>query len=646
VKTTSDKCTITFYPDAKKIEVSKGEEILDAALACGIYLNSVCGGDGVCGKCKVIVKKGRVKTEPSAKLSAEERKHGYVLACQSTVDEDVEIEIPQGSRMDLGKVSGQEERLARLKDFYSQAEEVAPAKEILKKEFFHHSPLATKLFLKLPPPTLQDNISDLDRLLREIKKKQTSAPMQTGLSNIKQLGSLLRKADWQVTVTLGKRNETTEIVLIEPGDTTKENYGLAFDIGTTTVVGELINLNSKAVLGTKATHNQQAVFGSDVISRIIYASEKGGLDKLHQAVIGNVNGIIEELVKEHNVSLENINAINCAGNTTMVHLLLRIEPAHIRKEPYTPTANFLPVIRAAEAGIKINPRGLLACVPGVSTYVGGDLTAGVLATGLDQSEKLTLLIDIGTNGEIALGNKEWIVSSACSAGPAFEGSGISCGMRAASGAIQRVKISKEKKVEISTIGNAKPRGICGSGMIDALAELLHHGIIDRQGKINRPAFPERIEEGAHGLEFILSPAQESETGEPIVLAEADIANIIRSKAAIYSGVSILLRRLGLDFNRIDKVFIAGRFGTYLDIQKAIAIGLLADLPIEKFKFVGNTSLVGSREILLSYEAMEKAKEIAQKITYFELSVEPGYMEEYISALFLPHTDLNRFKNLK
>ncbi len=352
---------------------------------------------------------------------------------------------------------------------------------------------------------------------------------------------------------------------------------------------QLVNLNTKEVLGTKATHNKQVTFGDDVISRIIYAAEQGGLEKLHHAVIDNVNALIQALVKEHKLNLSDVNAVKCAGNTTMVHLLLKVDPTFIRKDPYIPTANSVPVIRAIEAGIKINPRGLLACVPGISTYVGGDITAGVLASGINRTKKLSLLIDIGTNGEIVLGNKEWLVSCAASAGPAFEGSGVTCGMRATKGAIQRVKIKDADKVKLTTIANTKPKGICGSGYIDCLAELLRCGIIDRKGKFVEKISSSRIRKGNEGREFVLAFKKETETDADIVITETDIENLKRSKGAIYSASATLLKKLNLNFKDIKQFYIAGGFGTYLDIDKAIAIGLLPDLARIKFSFIGKNA---------------------------------------------------------
>lgn len=642
-----DTYTVTFFnPHPTKVEVNKGRDLLSAAVEASVYINSSCGGDGVCGRCKVIIKSGNIKTEPSGRISLQERGKGYVLACQTTVHSDVEVEVPQESRLDLDKISEDDAKLLRLKGIYSQAVDVDEAVRIIKEDVFTHSPLATKLYLELPPPSLTDTVSDLERLYREIRKNRTIPIMQTSLTNIKRLGRLFRESDWKVTVLLGKRNGTVEIVSIEPGNTHDKNYGIALDIGTTTVTGQLVNLNTKEVLGTKATHNKQATFGSDVITRIVYARQTEGLERLHHAVIDNINAIIKELVRENNINLNNINAVSCAGNTTMAHLLLRVDPTFIRREPYVSTANFVPVIRAAEAGVKINPRGLLACVPGVSTYVGGDITAGVLASGLNRSDGLCMLIDVGTNGEIVLGNKDWMVSCAASAGPAFEGSGVKCGMRAAKGAIERVKITNCNKVETSTIAAAKPKGICGSGYIDCLAELLRKSIIDRNGKFAESQSCPRIRTTPEGKEFILVFREEADVDYDIVITEADIDNLKRSKAAIYAATSILLKKLNLGFKDIEKFYIAGGFGTYLDIDKAISIGLISDLERERFSFIGNSSLVGSREILLSSQAKVEAEQIAKKMTYIELSVEPAYMDEYVSALFFPHTDLARFPTVK
>lgn len=636
---------VIFFPDNKTVEVAKDTTILSAAISAGVYINSSCGGEGVCGRCKIIVKSGKVIAQPNGAVSLEEKRRHIYLACLTTVHSDVEVEVPPESRLDFQNLSPQEMEL-RLKGMYSEAEEVEATVPGLTEKIFRHSPLATKLHLELPKPNINDSLSDLERLYREIRKIQDLPVLQTGLANIRQLGELLRDSDWKITITLGKRNDTVEIVLIESGDTSRKNFGLCFDIGTTTISSQLVDLNTKKALGTKVAYNKQSSFGSDVITRIIYACEEDGLLKLHNAVTDTMNQMIKELIQEHNIDLNDVTCILCAGNTTMIHLLLSVDPTYIRREPYVPTANFVPAVRAAEAGININPRGLLSCVPGVSSYVGGDTTAGVLSSGLYKENDLSILIDIGTNGEIALGNKDFIIAAAASAGPAFEGSGVTCGMRASRGAIQKVTIDpKTLKLKYATIAETKPRGICGSGYIDIIAQMLKAGILDKDGKIKIQDH-RRVRSKDCGREFVVAFKEESESTSDIVITEPDIENLKRTKAAIYSASSILVKHMDLDFGKIKKIFIAGGFGTNLDVDSAIAIGLLPDLERSRFIFIGNSALAGAREMLLSYEAIKTAEEIARKITYFELSVDPEYMDEYMAALFFPHTDLNKFPSLK
>lgn len=641
-----EKCKIRFEPDGIEIKVRKGENLLHASIQAGVYIHSSCGGDGVCGRCRVIIREGSFRTEPTGRITKAEKEKGYALACLTSIQGNLTVEIPVESRLDLDEMPEEDAKRLRLKGLFTKAEELDLKSVSLKDKAFEYSPLARKVYLRLPKPDLDDKISDLERLYREIRKNGDEPIMQTGLVNVKRLGALLRESDWKVTVTLGKRNETTEIVTIEPGDTSKKNYGVAFDIGTTTISGQLVDLNTKKILGTKGTYNRQVVFGDDVITRIIFATEGGGLERLHHAVIDTMNNIIKDFVSEHNLKLNDINGITCAGNTTMMHLLLRVDPKHIRREPYVSTANFVPVIRAAEAGIKVSPRALLFCVPGVSTYVGGDITSGVLACGLNETSKLSLLVDVGTNGEIVVGNKEWMVSCSASAGPAFEGSGLTCGMRAQKGAVQVVKIGPGQKVDYETIGNITPRGICGSGYVDLLAELFKNGIITRDGKISTAINSSRVKKSGHGRAFIVVPKKDAATDHDIVITEDDIDNLKRSKGAVFSAIATLFKKIGLNQKDIKKAFIAGGFGTSLNIENAITIGLLPDIDKKIYRFVGNTSIVGARQILLSYEAMKKAEEIAKKITYIELSAEPIYMDEYVSSLFFPHTDLNRFPTVK
>ena len=606
---------------------------MEAATQAGVYINSVCGGDGICGKCRLILKEGAVKVEPTTLLTRDEIKKSYVLACQTKVEGDIVVEVPPESREEKGKILVDKDA-RRFRGLY------APLKG---KVYFKYDPLVQKMYLELSPPGLQDNLADHPRLYRQIRRQRKIPIMQTGLKIMKTLPRTLRENKWKVTAALGLRGETVEVIQVEGGDTTKKNYAVAVDVGTCTVVAHLVNLNTAETVDAEATYNSQRIYGEEVTRRIIYA-EQSGPDKLKQAVVGDINNLITTLILKRNVKLNDVMALVCAGNTTMVHFLLGLDPARIRKEPYIPACTSPPPIRAAEVGIKINPRGLLYCLPSIASWVGADVTAGILATGLYEAEEITMLIDIGTNGEIVIGNKDWMICCSASAGPAFEGSGVTCGMRAAEGAIEKVNITKEREVSYTTIGNTKPRGICGSGLIDLVAELFTSGFIDRSGRLNSYK-GKRVRERNGELEFVLISADQSATGEDLVITQPDIDSLIRAKAAIFAAINILIGSLNLEFEDIGKIYLAGGFGNYLDREKALTIGLIPDLSLEKVQFVGNTSIMGAKMALFSREALEVCYEISRKITYYDLITHPNYMDEFMSAKFLPHTDLDKFPHL-
>jgi len=522
------KYTVMFSPGNKKITIKEGTTLLEAAQKAGVYINNVCGGVGSCGKCKVIVKKGRVQVRPNSLLTNEEIKKGYVLACQARILDDVELEVPEGSMLRDTQILT---TAMPKKDIFKYGEigEETIVAEHFKKPLLHE-PLVKKVYLKLPRPTIQDNLSDLERLLREIKSKQNISHLEIRLPVTRMLARIIREKDWEVTVTLAKRENSYEIIQIESGDTSGYNYSLALDIGTTTVVAQLIDLAKGEIIDTVGDYNRQAAFGEDVVSRIIYACEQNGLEDLHKVVVKNINDLIKELTGRTNFNQSNITSLLCSGNTTMAHLLFKLEPCHIRRDPYIPTATSYPDISVKEIGIAINHEAPIYCMPGVSSYVGGDITAGVLACGISEREAVSILIDIGTNGEIALGNKDWLVCCSASAGPAFEGGGIKFGIRATKGAIQRVRIDSEYGVEYSTIGDLKPKGICGSGLIDCLAEMLKAGIINRSGKIQENTKNPRLRKTDEGMEFILVFKKETAIKSDITINESDIANLIRSKA--------------------------------------------------------------------------------------------------------------------
>ncbi len=631
---------VIFMPDGKESNVEEGITLLEAAGFAGVHINNLCGGEGVCGECKVRVMKGNVEksTKSIALLSKEEIQKGYVLACQTPVRNNLEVEIPMEARLEGEQILMEGETLA-----FSIPEEIErPPQEEAGVSFY--SPLTMKMHLKLPFPTLEDNLSDLERIYREIQRKTNISDPEIELHKIRGLARILRKNEMKITVTLGRKNSKFKIIQIEGGDTVKRNFGIALDIGTTTVVAQLIDMNSKEILGTKASHNRQSRYGEDVISRIVYACNRNGMDPLNKAVIENIGDLVKSLAREKGVELNEITAAMVAGNTTMTHLLLGMEPCFIRTEPYIPTATSFPVMKASEVWIPIHPDGVFACMPCVSSYVGGDITAGVLASGMGDSSRLSMLMDFGTNGEIVLGNNEWLVCCSASVGPAFEGGGLKCGVRATKGAIQTVSISNGD-VRYNTIGDGKPRGICGSGVIDIMSELFKNKWIQPDGKFNTEKDNSRIRQTEEGKEFVVVWADESEGGNNIVITEYDIGNLIKSKAAVFAAATVLAKSVGVDFKDISQIFIAGGFGNYLNVEKAILIGILPDLPSGRFRFIGNSSLAGARIALLSNHAFEKAQEIAKRMTYFELSINPDFMNEFIAALFLPHTNQQLFPSV-
>lgn len=628
--------TVTFYPESVQTVAEEGDNLLDLVKQADIQLTSSCGGNGMCGKCKVIIRKGDVHAEQTPFIDERERENGYVLACLTVVQSDLEVEVPPGSRLEDEQIlMGEEEvDIERWERESAQISDSPPTS------------LTKKLHLPLPAPTLGDNVDDLGRLFREIRKTRPVKTMQTGLANLKYLGRFLHQNDWDVTVLLGLRGGTTELMLLEPGDTSDKNYGVVVDVGTTTVAVHLVNLATRKTVGATATANSQGSFGDDVISRIIYSAKDNGLETLHKTIVGNINKLIVYLTRRNNVDLNDVTCVMCAGNTTMTHFVLGVDPTYIRREPYVSTADFFPVVRASEAGIRINRRGLLACMPGVASYVGGDITAGALACGISESEEVCLFIDIGTNGEMVLGNKEWLVCCSCSCGPAFEGGGARHGMRAARGAIQRVTIDELHEVSISTIGNVRPVGICGSGLIDALSEMLRAGVIDRACEIQTDLDTPRVRQGEEGSEFVLAWEEEAAAKRgDITISQADITNLVRSKAAVYAAARVLMDKMDITWDEVHRFYVAGGFGNYLNIEKSIFIGLLPDLPLEKFRFIGNSSITGARLAMLSSAALEKAEEIASKMTYIELSGDNTFFEQFTAAMFLPHTDIELFPSV-
>ena len=632
---------VTFLPDGKEVEVEENTTLMEAAEKAGVYINSLCGGKGVCGKCRVQVTDGRVLADKHSIgfLSKEELKEGYVLACQTRVDSDMEVVIPPESRLEAEQILME----GTVVD-YSQPEKVFVSK-VPSDPLSLFEPLVQKIYLELKEPTSEDNMADIDRIMRELKKKTEYQSFEVSLRCLQGLAPKLRDNNWKVTATIAKHGDLWRILQIEPGDTSDQNYGLALDVGTTTVVAQLVHLKSGNVLGVAGTHNLQSHYGEDVISRMVFAcSRDRGLNPLHEAIIKDINNLIKNLTYDKGIGVEQITAIVAAGNTTMSHLLLGLIPCSIRLDPYVPTAHAFPQIRATELGININPEGILETVADVASYVGGDIVSGVLACGIADRPEAKALIDVGTNGEIAIGNNDWMVCCSASAGPAFEGGGISCGMRATLGAIEKVEITNSR-VEYHTIGKAKPRGICGSGLIDCIYELVRDGIIGQEGKFNGSTKREPVIERDNEPQFVVAYSHETETGKDIVVTQSDISNLIRSKGAVFAAIKSLIDYVGLGFDQIDTFFVAGGFGSYLNIPKAIAIGLLPDIDLKRIQFIGNSSLMGARMALLSTHALERTTKIASMMTNIELSTYLPFMDEYVAAMFLPHTDMRLFPSV-
>jgi uncharacterized 2Fe-2S/4Fe-4S cluster protein (DUF4445 family) len=626
-----EKCQVTVMPENRTVSVQKGTSLLAAAKKAGIDIVSPCGRQGTCGKCAVKVISGACKIGEDTHFPPDIKNAGFIPACQAEVESDLVIEVPPASRLTKHKVvlSSQKTRFSREHDYFAD-----------KKM----DPFSRKYFIKLEKPTLSDSMNDLDRLKTALGKAYGLENLQINLECLKNLPEALRAGDWQITATVADMNGVDEIVGLEPGKSEKPAMGLAVDLGTTTVVVSILELENGKVIDKAGSYNKQAAYGSDVISRIVYADETAnGLDIMQRAVINTVNELIEELIVKNGLERKELSSMVVGGNTVMTHLFFGVTATYLRLDPYVPGAIQFPAVKARQLGVAINPEAPVISIPSVASYVGGDITAGVLATMLTYSKELTLFIDIGTNGELVLGNNEWMVTCSCSAGPAFEGSGISCGMRAMDGAIDRIDIDGESfEVRCRTIGDCKPLGICGSGLIYSLSEMMEAGIIDRAGQINENINSPRIRRSSEELEYVLVFARDSGSGKDITVTGSDIKNLLRAKGAIFAGIRTMLQEVQLNVADIDRVYIAGGFGNYINITDAVNIGLLPDLPAEKYEYVGNSCLQGAMLVLLSREAYREAIEISGRMTYLELSAGNRFMEEFVSAVFIPHTDLSLF----
>ncbi|MBS3764107.1 MAG: DUF4445 domain-containing protein [Planctomycetes bacterium] len=608
---------VTFEPSGASIEVESGTSLLDAAREAGVRIRNDCGGQGVCRRCVVRVDQGQVHSSGSTEDLAENE----TLACRTLVFEsDVTVHVPESSR---------EVR----EDVTISKGEPSPVSHDPEK-----SPVR-RFDLSLSKPTLEDHLPDTERLVRALEaQEKANYSFAPGLLRV--LPLRLRDADWEPRVTVARGPCGYEVLDVEARESSWPAV-LAVDIGTTSLKASLIAPGPR---WNASCYNSQIVYGPDVISRIIHTQRNdGGLKQLQRLVIGDINRLLTALLKKADVDRREVLSVVASGNTTMTHLLLGMEPAWIRREPYVGCSYRLPPMRAAELGLHIHPDGLLYCLPSVSSYVGGDITAGVIATKLYQAPAPRMLIDLGTNGEIVIGSQDFMVCCSASAGPAFEGESGASGSRAKPGAIESVQW--HDGLQVNTIGGESPAGICGSGYIDLLAELAGHQIINRSGKLQPGASHRVLGNSVDQMAYMVVEADESATGNDIVLTQADIDNLVRAKGAIYAAASVLLSSLGMEWKDLDEIMLAGGFGDKINKENAVRIGLLPDIPREKIHFVGNTSLRGTTLVAGDADLFARSGSIARAMTYFELSTHPDYMDNFVASCFLPHTHADEFPSV-
>jgi uncharacterized 2Fe-2S/4Fe-4S cluster protein (DUF4445 family) len=633
--------TLTFaVPDGsiKSIQVPTGTLLSDAAHQAGIDIGQPCGGQGRCGRCAVQVTQGDVRRRSTLRLSSEAVSQGYALACQSVVESNVSILVPEQEKIERNLTTDRVAAEVQVPDDYS----------------FIWSQTIRRYNVRLTPPSMEDQTDDWSRLQTTLRVQHKLENVSCSLALLKRLGQVVRDGNWEVTVIVDQQplSETTEVIRlidVKSGFTDEDDplWATAIDIGTTTVSLWLVDLITGKVKAQVAEYNGQIARGEDVISRIIYTSKNNGGEELQKRVTETINDLCETACKRVRAKPSDVVKATVAGNSTMMHLLLGIPAESIRLSPFITTVNQPPPLFADEVGLNFCADAIIDCLPGVASYVGADITAGVLSSGLDTTDAITLFIDVGTNGEIVLGNQDWLVTCACSAGPAFEGAGVVDGMRATAGAIEEVWINNETyEPTIRVIGGGKPRGICGSGLISLIAEMFLTGVLDKAGNVNLSISTNRVREGDHGGEYVVAWANETEHDRDIIITRVDVDNLMRAKAAIYAGFTVLAEQVGMTLDAVEQMLIGGSFGKYINVEKAVQIGLLPDMPWEKFNFLGNTSIKGAYYALLDMRQRERVGEIARRMTYIELSADNSFYDAFTSAMFLPHTDLSRFPTVE
>ena len=626
-----------------KISVSPEETLLEAARKANVAIDAPCSGNGSCGKCRVKLISGEVEGLQTSHISDEEYADGWRLSCCTYARSDVTVQVP-----DIASAYRSRMKTADL----STGEEVAIFEALLagvKEAGIRLDNNYCAVDLALSEPTLEDTMPDNERLTWALEEATGCERIELPFYPMSRLPKALRDAEWKVRVLGEKKDGTFTVYDVTGQDDNAPMCGLAIDIGTTTVSAVLFDLKDGRLLSKASGGNGQIRYGADVINRIIEQGKPGGRKKLQDAIIKEtLVPLIAEMCKDAKLSARRILRMCVASNTTMNHLFVGVDADPVRMEPYIPAFFHWDGLKAGDLGLPVHPNAPILLAPNIGSYVGGDITAGTFAGMIWNKDELSLFIDLGTNGEIVFGNRDFLMSCACSAGPAFEGGDISCGMRATDGAIESCVIDRDTmQPTFGIIGEAgqRPVGLCGSGIIDTIAELFRTGIINSKGLFVREGA--RVARDHHGTgRYILAFPEESATGREVALNEVDILNFIRAKGAIYSAIDTLLSAMDMDQSVIEGVYVAGGIGSGINMKNAVRIGMFPNVPLELFHYIGNSSQAGAYAMALSDEAAKKVEEVAKNMTYMELSTHPGYMDAFVAACFLPHTDASRFAGLE
>jgi uncharacterized 2Fe-2S/4Fe-4S cluster protein (DUF4445 family) len=612
---------VVFQPSGKKGEVSEGKTVIEASRELGIEIESLCGGVRNCGKCKIKLVQGPLSpfTDEEAKFITElEREESYRLACAAQIKGDVIIYISE---------ENQAKKQIVRKDVRERPTEAKPA--------------ITLHYLELAPPTLRDTLGDFDRLQEALSEKYHLPSLEIDYQTLLGLQSILREGNWKVTVAVWMGREIIGIMT----DKVDKAYGLAVDIGTTTIAGYLCDLTRGKVIATESMMNPQVIYGEDVMSRITYAvTHPEGLEELHRSVISGLNQLIQAVTGKCGLSSDQILELVMVGNTAMHHLFLQINPKFLGISPF-PTAIHRSIdFKARELGLKAHPSANVHVLPIEAGFVGADNVGVLIAEEPHHQDEIVLIIDIGTNGELVMGNRKKLISASCATGPALEGAHIKFGMRAAPGAIERIEIDPETlDVKFQVIGNSRATGICGSGIIDAAAELYRNGILDKSGRFRNEIKSSRLRVVDETAEFVIAWKHETSIGKDITLTQKDVRNIQLAKGALCAGAKLMMQRLGS--NKLDKVILAGAFGSYIDPEKALVLGMFPDCDLKNVYAVGNAAGDGARLALLNRDKRAEADEIARKVEYVELSIEADFQKEFVAAMQIPHME-DAFPHLK